>query len=322
MPTTGPFDRWGIDIKGPLPGTVTGMRYIIMAIDYFTKWPEARVTDNIRAPTVARFLFEDVICRYGVPKGIQTDNGKSFNCQLLQELTDRFGIRFDTSIPYHPESNGLVERFNRTLGTALSKFVQEEDRTWDRYVQSVLFAYRTTVQSSTRFSPFRLCYGLNGRLPIDLEWGTDQTDPNKDTPKTILDRAAQILCKLEPDRMAATRNLKMAQAKQKKFHDRHSKPIKFAKDDKVFVWLSERVGRHDYKLKPKWAGPLKIEKVLPHSTFLLRWLNNTPYHRPVHGNQLKLYKDQLFHPLVIIEDRPPEHENTTDNENSDNTDSE
>src|SRR5262245_54699630 len=100
---------------GPLPATDNGYHYIIVAIDYFTKWSEAKALDNICAETVTQFIFEDVICHFGCPKEIQTDNSKSFNNWLIHAMSGRFGTKYAQTIAYHPQSNGLVERFNRTV---------------------------------------------------------------------------------------------------------------------------------------------------------------------------------------------------------------
>jgi len=82
IPVDGPFDRWGIDIKGPLPITEAENRYVIAAMDYFTKWPVARAIPNIQAVTVVQFIYEDIICQFGCPKIFQTDNGRSFHNKI------------------------------------------------------------------------------------------------------------------------------------------------------------------------------------------------------------------------------------------------
>ena len=163
-----------------------------------------------------------------------------------------------------------MECFNRTLGTALAKYVQNDVRSWDRYIHSVLFAYRTTIQVSTQFSPFRLCYGINGRLPVDLEWSTDEIEPDKDAPATIAQRAEQILCKVEPDRLDAHQNILKAQAKQKKQHDRYIEKDTYKMGDKVLLLRSDLLNRHDVKLVPKWDGLLYVREVLPNHAYVIR----------------------------------------------------
>src|SRR5215469_5124612 len=114
-----PFDKIGIDIKGPLPLTTKGNRYIVVAIDYFTKWPEARAIPDAKAETVAKFLFEEIISRHGVPKEILSDRGTSFNNLLINELCEKYQTKHRLTSAYRPQTNGMVERFNRTIGESI-----------------------------------------------------------------------------------------------------------------------------------------------------------------------------------------------------------
>ena len=159
LPVTAPWKCIGIDMMGPLPPTADGYRHIIVAVDYFTKWPEAAPLKDGKASTVAKFIFSNVICRHGCPSEIRSDRGPSFQNQLIKELCDRFSISHIAVLPYRPQSNGLVERMNRTIGTALSKFTQKEVTRWDEFLDGILLAYRTTPQTSTGCTPSYLTYG-------------------------------------------------------------------------------------------------------------------------------------------------------------------
>ena len=110
-----PFYQMGIDIIGPLKITERNNRYIVTAMDYFTKWPEARALEKADAKEVARFIYEDIICRHGCPKKILSDRGSHFNNKLIKSLMEEFQIKHNFSTPYHPKTNGLIERFNKTL---------------------------------------------------------------------------------------------------------------------------------------------------------------------------------------------------------------
>src|SRR5690242_11000429 len=107
-----PFYRVGIDIKGPLPITKEGNRYIIVAMNYLTKWPEAKAISDIKAKTVAKFIYEDIICRYGTPTILLSDRGTNFMSELIQELCNNFQIKHHKSSAYQPQTNGMIERFN------------------------------------------------------------------------------------------------------------------------------------------------------------------------------------------------------------------
>ncbi len=145
------FERVGIDIVGPLPKTLKGNRYIVVAIEYLTKWPEARALANATAENVADFIYEEIICRQGTPKIILTDQGTHFKNQMVNELCNKFKIEHRLSSPYHPQTNGLVERFNRTLTGMLAK--TNDIFNWDLHIPSVLLAYRTTKHSTTQIYP-------------------------------------------------------------------------------------------------------------------------------------------------------------------------
>jgi hypothetical protein len=153
-----PFYQIGIDFVGPLPITDKGNKHIIVAIDYFTKWPEAKAVPEATASQVVQFIYEEIICRHGCSMKILTDRGTHFNNQMVNELMNKFKIKHLLSTPYHPQTNVLVERFNRTLCESLAKTAQEI-LNWDLQIAPTLFAYRTSKQSTTKISPFYLTYG-------------------------------------------------------------------------------------------------------------------------------------------------------------------
>src|SRR5436190_15029925 len=162
-----PFDKIGIDIKGPLPLTTKRNRYLVVAMDYFTKWPEAKAIPNAKAETVAQFIFEEIICRHGVPKEILSDRGTHFNNALIDELCRRYQTKYRLTSSYRPQTNGMVERFNRTIGESLAKLAMDndEEKEWDDYVNAVLLAYRTKKHETTGFTSFYLVIGRQARLP-------------------------------------------------------------------------------------------------------------------------------------------------------------
>ena len=102
-----------------------GNKYIIVAMDYLTKWPEAKPVSNATAEQVANFLYEDIIGRYGCPVKILSDRGTHFKNRMIASLMEKFQIKQQFSTPYHPQTNGMVERFNRTLCESLAKLTSE-----------------------------------------------------------------------------------------------------------------------------------------------------------------------------------------------------
>src|SRR6266542_4310813 len=142
IPPTDIFERWRVDIIRPLPITREGNRYIVVAMDYFSRWLEARPLKAANADTVAMFLYEEIICRFGAPRILQSDRETHFVNEVIQRLTKRFRIKHSLSSPYHLQSNELVERFNKMLCEGIAKLAEEVNQ-WNKFIQPVLFAYRT-----------------------------------------------------------------------------------------------------------------------------------------------------------------------------------
>src|SRR6059058_6190562 len=160
-----PFERIGIDFVGPLERTKRRNRYILVVTDYLTKWPEAKAMKEAIAENVVRFIYEGIICRHGCPKIILSDRGTHFRNKLVEGLCEKFKIKHKLSSPYHPQTNGLVERFNRTLCESLAK-VSERENQWDEYLEQVLFTYRTTKHATTKKTPFFMTYGRDRKSVV------------------------------------------------------------------------------------------------------------------------------------------------------------
>ena len=149
-----PFERIGIDIVGPLPETTRKNKYIVVATEYLTKWPEAKALIKADGKSVANFIYEEIICRHGTPKILLTDQGKHFKNELINELCRKFEIRHRFSSPYHPQTNGLTERFNKTLCDTLKKTGESNMFEWDNNIPSALFAYRTMKHNTKSLRHF------------------------------------------------------------------------------------------------------------------------------------------------------------------------
>ena len=134
-------------------------------MDYLTKWVEVFATPDQTALTIARLFVENVISRHGVPRELLPDRGANFLSSLLQEVCKEMGVHKVNTTAYHPQGDGLVKRFNRTLTEMLSKTMEKNGKNWDEKIPYVLFAYRTSVQESTQESPFYLLYGRDPNLP-------------------------------------------------------------------------------------------------------------------------------------------------------------
>ena len=153
-----PFEKISWYIMGPLPATSRGYKYILVITDMFSKWVEAfplRVTDS---ETLAKVLVDEVVCRYGVPLTLHSDQGPNLNSEVITSLCNQLGITRTRTTAYYLQANGQVERFNCTLESMLSKVINDNQKDWDIHLPKALFAYRTSIHESTGFSPFLVTY--------------------------------------------------------------------------------------------------------------------------------------------------------------------
>ena len=177
-----PFQRIGIDIVGPLIRSAGGHTHILVIIDYATRYPEAIPLRSTTSKVLARELLQ-VFTRLGFPKEVLTDQGTNFMGQTLKELWGLLGVKPLHTAVYHPQINGLVERFNKTLKGMLRKLVMEKPKRWHLLVAPLMFAVREVPQASTGFMPFEMMYGWNPRGILDLvkekwESGKDEVQTN------------------------------------------------------------------------------------------------------------------------------------------------
>ena len=179
-----PFRRVGIDLVGPItPPSSSGNRYILCVIDYATRYPEAVALPGISTEQVAEALCT-VLSRVGVPREILSDQGSQFVSNVMREVYRLLSIRHTVSSPYHPQTNGLVEKFNGMLKAMIKKLCLERPADWDRYLEPALFAYREVKQDSLGFSPFELIYGrtVRGSMARLRElWSKDLPDEEVQT---------------------------------------------------------------------------------------------------------------------------------------------
>lgn len=163
-----PLEKIATDILGELPQTANGNKYILVVADYFTKWTEAFALPNIEAKTVAAKIVEEFIVRLGVPEVMHSDQGLQYESRLFQEMCKLLDIQKTHTTPYHPQSDGMVERFNRTLTTMLSGFVNEHHTDWDVHLPYVMMAYRSAQHETTGMTPNMLMLGRETATPLDL----------------------------------------------------------------------------------------------------------------------------------------------------------
>ena len=257
-----PFSRVAMDLIGPLPRSRAGNRYVLVLCDYATRYPEAVPMKNIDAENVAEELVQ-IFSRVGLPQEILTDQGANFTSRLLRELYRLLRVQAIRTSPYHPQTDGLVERFNQTLKSMLRKCASDEGKDWDKLVPFLLFAYREVPQESTGFSPFELVYGRDVRGPLDVlrETWVSSKKSNQDILSYVLlmrDRLTKMT-----DHVHA--NLKASAVQQKKWYDRNARGRCFTAGDQVLVLLPSSTS----KLTARWQGPYQVVKRVGEVNYLI-----------------------------------------------------
>jgi transposase InsO family protein len=168
-----------VDIMGPLLESKEGNSYILVVADYFTRWSEAFAIPNQEASTVAQLLTDKVFFRFSPPEQLHSDQGRQFESALIAEMCKILGIVKSRTTPYHPQSDGLVERFNRTLLDMLATAATDYPFDWQQHLRPLCMAYNTSVHTTTGYSPFYLMFGRQARMPIDIAYG--QPQPSEDS---------------------------------------------------------------------------------------------------------------------------------------------
>ncbi len=165
IPICGLFHRVALDTAGPLPKTKSGNRYILVAIDHYSKWCEAKVVDDHSVRTAAKFLEDDIICRYGVPRFILTNNGGEWVAEFEIMCKD-YGIQHQRTAPQWLQCNGMAEHMIKTIKHGITILVATPGNMdcWDDHLAKILFGYRCGIQAGTRFSPFMILIGRTPRL--------------------------------------------------------------------------------------------------------------------------------------------------------------
>ncbi|XP_056627068.1 retrovirus-related Pol polyprotein from transposon 412 isoform X1 [Triplophysa dalaica] len=279
-----PFERIDMDLIGPLERSARGHRFALVLVDYATRYPEAVALRNISAKSVADALFS-LISRVGIPKEILTDQGTAFMSRTLRELYGLLGIKTVRTSVYHPQTDGLVERFNRTLKTMIRKFVHDDAKNWDRWLEPLLFAIREVPQASTGFSPFELLYGRQPRGVLDVlrEAWEDGPSDSKNQIQYVLDLRA----KLDTLGRLSMENLLQAQDRQSRQYNRGTSLRKFAPGDKVLILLPTSSS----KLLAKWQGPFEVARRINDLNYEVIRSDRSGAHQVYHLNLLKKWNE-------------------------------
>ena len=284
------FDVWGIDFMGPFPSSLRYL-YILVGVNYVSKWVEAVPCRAADHRVVMKFLKENIFSRFGVPKAIISDGGSHFCNKPFESLLTKYGVKHKVATPYHPQTSGQVELANREIKTILMKVVNSNRKDWSLKLLDSLLAYRTTYKTILGMSPYCLVYGKACHLPVEIKykawWAVKKLNLNMGRAglKRLLD-----INELEELRNDAYLNSKIAKDKLKRWHDQLIARKPFQKGDQVLLYDS-KLHLFPGKLKSGWIGPFTIQEVyLNGSVYLLNAKDNRVF--KVNGQRLKPYAAQ------------------------------
>ncbi|GJV55860.1 reverse transcriptase domain-containing protein [Tanacetum coccineum] len=279
------FDMWGIDFMGPFPSS-RGNKYILLAVDYLSKWVEAKALPTNDARVVCKFL-KSLFARFGAPRAIISDRGTHFCNDQFTKVMLKYGVTHRLSSVYHPQTSGQVEVSDRGLKRILERTVGENRASWSDKLDDALWAFRTAYKTPIGCTPYKLVYGKACHLPIELEhkayWALKHT--NFDI-KTAGDHRKVQLNELNELRDHAYENSLIYKEKTKRIHDSKIKNRVFNVGDRVLLFNS-RLKIFSGKLKTRWSGPFTVTQVFPYGTVELSQ-NSRPNFK-VNGHRLKHY---------------------------------
>ena len=292
------WTKVGVDVVY-MPDSVEGFRFIVFARDDLSGWVEGRAIDKANAKNVAKFLYEEVICRHGCPAVVVLDRG-SENLNIAKELLEAYKIDRIATSAYHPQANGLVERGHDPIVNALSKYCSRAPQTWPRYLPLAMWADRISVRRSTGYSAFELVYGRDALLPVDLtleSWSIVDWEGEVDDHESLLRARMRQLDERNLRETRAATNLENSRRVNKAYFDQHKRLR--GENQELHVGdlvLLQTVSNQPHnrsrarKLDDKWRGPFRIRAAPEHSTYYrLAELDGVELAGAFAGNRLKKF---------------------------------
>ena len=297
-----PFSRVAMEVFGPLTRTKAGNKYVLVLVDYTSKWPEAYALRNVTTETVGKCLI-DMTARVGIPEEILTDNGSNFVSKTMREYCTTMGIEQIKTSPYHPQTDGMVERFNATLKRLLRKITQNPKVEWDECLPYVLWAYRGTVHKTTGFSPYQMSYGRPMRMPPDQMvryWrGKEEQGQN-----TTIEFVETLKANIQVVRDLAYEKEIKEKESQKFSHDRKSVVRNFDVGEYVLVFRPIRKS----KLENQWQGPYIISKKLTEVTYQVDLGTFGKRYRTFHVNCMRKWTSPNPAAFMALDEEDLNHE--------------
>ncbi|GMP47971.1 hypothetical protein CsSME_00015490 [Camellia sinensis var. sinensis] len=283
-----PFAKWGIDLVGPLPTGRGQTKFAIVSIDYFTKWVEAEPLTTITERNTTRFIWQSIICRFGIPQAFISDNGKQFDNAKYRKFCADLQIQPCFSFPGHPQANGQVEVTNRSLLKIIKTKLEAAKGLWAEELPNVLWAYRTTARTPTGETPFRLTYGAEAVIPVEVGLPTPRVlHPDlaaaEELHRTDLDLVEEL-------RETAAVRLASYEQKMRTHYNRRVRPREFSVGDLVLREVTPATKNPtEGKLAAKWEGPYVVKTRPRPGTYRLQDMEGRDLPHPWNAEHLKRY---------------------------------
>ena len=256
-----PMERVHLDFLGPLPKTTRGNQHILMMVDQFTKWVECIPLPSQTAEETARAAVNEFFARFGCPFEIFTDQGRNFESHLFKELCVMLEIHKARTTPFRPSANGQVERYNRTLMQAVRCYVGKTQNKWDEYLPQIAGALRSTVNSSTGYTPNRMMLGREVNQPADLLYPVPDPTPEVEVHEYLSNLRKETSRAHE----VARSTLRSTQLRLKRNYDLRSYTRRYKQGDLVYILDTARIKGKCKKLSSPWKGPgVVVEKLSPY----------------------------------------------------------
>ncbi|XP_075926286.1 uncharacterized protein LOC142929264 [Petromyzon marinus] len=269
-----------LDILGPFPATPRGNKYLLVGVEYFTRWPMAWPLANQSAAAVAEAFVQGYVLDKGAPERLLTDQGKNFSGVLLHEVCALLGTKKIRTSPYHPQTDGMVERLHRTLTSMLCHQVCDSQTDWDLHIPGVLAAYRMAPHAATGFSPFFLMYGRDVDPPIANQLRVSETSRKS----KLADHVKFNILRLTEAREAAAQNSSSRQKANERLRSRQSRTHAWKPGDQAWLHCPQVPLATSAKLLRPWRGPVVIVKVMRPQCVRIQWGKRRWY---VHPSRLK-----------------------------------
>lgn len=276
------WEKIGVDLMGPLPRSKNGNKYLLVIIDYFTKWIEVFPLKDSKAQKITSILKNEIFTRFGVPQELVSDRGPQFTSHEMEKFCHTWGViqKFTTS--YHPQAN-LTERSNRTIKTMIASFVGEHHSNWDQWIQEFRFAINAAQHETTGRSPAELTLGRPLKGPLERLIGHSPSP--QQTPYKLLDRHKEMTEQVK-------RKIGLSQARQAKYYNARRRSVQLFPGDLVWVRshpLSKATDKFSSKLAPKWSGPAVVRKQLGPVNYQIQWTDQNRKTDTVNVVNLKPY---------------------------------